>query len=395
MARPPELQLMKTPLKMALALFLACLLLAGNLGRPSTARAEPAEPVVQAVLFYRSSCSHCVQLVVEVMPPILQKYGRQLQVFYCDVSTPQGDALFTSAIDRFKIETIGTPTLIIGSDVLIGSVNIADKFPGLIEAGLAGGGLGWPDLPGLAQAFDTAGSMEMPLFAYPGSVMSNVPTPVDTGPVPGTTGSAPAPSLRGFELMQTKFLQDPRGNTLSVVVLVALLAALAAGIVGFLKRPGHPLAGRPSWLIPLACAAGIGISAYLAHVEINQVEALCGPVGECDVVQQSPYARLFGVLPIGVLGVAGYIAMIIAWAVARFARPGWADLAGLALLGMALFGVLFSLYLTFLEPFVIGATCLWCLSSAVLMAALLLLCLPSGKLAYHRLAPKILLRSRS
>jgi hypothetical protein len=124
---------MKTPFKMALALFLACLLLAGNLGRPSTARAEPAEPVVQAVLFYRSSCSHCVQLVVEVMPPILQKYGRQLQVFYCDVSTPQGDALFTSAIDRFKIETIGTPTLIIGSDVLIGSVNIADKFPGRIS----------------------------------------------------------------------------------------------------------------------------------------------------------------------------------------------------------------------------------------------------------------------
>ena len=36
-------------------------------------------------------------------------------------------------------------------------------------------------------------------------------------------------------------------------------------------------------------------------------------------------------------------------------------------------GVLFSIYLTFLEPFVIGATCAWCLSSAVIMTLLLLL----------------------
>jgi uncharacterized membrane protein len=35
-------------------------------------------------------------------------------------------------------------------------------------------------------------------------------------------------------------------------------------------------------------------------------------------------------------------------------------------------GVLFSIYLTFLEPFVIGATCAWCLSSAVIMTLLLL-----------------------
>ena len=33
----------------------------------------------------------------------------------------------------------------------------------------------------------------------------------------------------------------------------------------------------------------------------------------------------------------------------------------------------FSIYLTFLEPFVIGATCLWCLSSAVIMTLLYLL----------------------
>jgi len=34
---------------------------------------------------------------------------------------------------------------------------------------------------------------------------------------------------------------------------------------------------------------------------------------------------------------------------------------------MAWFGVLFTIYLTFLEPFVIGATCMWCITSAILM----------------------------
>jgi uncharacterized membrane protein len=37
----------------------------------------------------------------------------------------------------------------------------------------------------------------------------------------------------------------------------------------------------------------------------------------------------------------------------------------------ALVGVLFSIYLTYLEPFVIGATCAWCLTSAISMTLIL------------------------
>jgi uncharacterized membrane protein len=39
----------------------------------------------------------------------------------------------------------------------------------------------------------------------------------------------------------------------------------------------------------------------------------------------------------------------------------------------AVAGVAFSVYLTFLEPFVIGATCAWCITSALLMTALLIM----------------------
>ncbi|MDX9956304.1 MAG: vitamin K epoxide reductase family protein, partial [Anaerolineae bacterium] len=83
-----------------------------------------------------------------------------------------------------------------------------------------------------------------------------------------------------------------------------------------------------------------------------------------------------GFLPIAVLGLSGYIAIGAAWVVARWSRPPWANLAQLALAGMVWFGVAFSIYLTFLEPFVIGATCAWCLTSAVIMTALLWLVAP-------------------
>jgi uncharacterized membrane protein len=62
-----------------------------------------------------------------------------------------------------------------------------------------------------------------------------------------------------------------------------------------------------------------------------------------------------------------------AWALARFGRGRTAHLAAISLFLIALVGTLFSVYLTFLEPFVIGATCAWCLTSAVLMTALMLL----------------------
>jgi uncharacterized membrane protein len=53
--------------------------------------------------------------------------------------------------------------------------------------------------------------------------------------------------------------------------------------------------------------------------------------------------------------------------------------------GMAAFGTLFSIYLTFLEPFVIGATCAWCLTSAILITILMLLAIRPAKTAFHKL----------
>ncbi|MEI7849718.1 MAG: vitamin K epoxide reductase family protein, partial [Chloroflexota bacterium] len=77
----------------------------------------------------------------------------------------------------------------------------------------------------------------------------------------------------------------------------------------------------------------------------------------------------------------GYIGIMLAWLVGRLKRGRLSQYANLAFLMMTAFGLAFSIYLTFLEPFVIGATCAWCLTSAVLMTALFWLAQQPGKRA--------------
>jgi uncharacterized membrane protein len=171
--------------------------------------------------------------------------------------------------------------------------------------------------------------------------------------------------------------RDPLGNTLAIGVLLGLIAALAwAAKVAWGSRAAAS-AGPPSGWIPMVALAGLAVAAYLAFVETTGSSAVCGPVGDCNRVQQSEYARLFGLVHVGLLGCAGYVAILGAWLVGRLATGTPAQIARLGLLAMTAAGVAFSIYLTFLEPFVIGATCAWCLASAVLMGALLLLSVAS------------------
>jgi uncharacterized membrane protein len=74
-----------------------------------------------------------------------------------------------------------------------------------------------------------------------------------------------------------------------------------------------------------------------------------------------------------VFGVIGYLLLGVI-------RVGWRRHPRQPLLvwGIALAGVAFSIYLTFLEPFVIGATCLWCINSAVIMTLILVAATPAA-----------------
>lgn len=164
-----------------------------------------------------------------------------------------------------------------------------------------------------------------------------------------------------------RFRMDPAGNSLSVTVLLGMLLSLA--LRGYPPRVKGGL--WPSWVLPALVVAGAGVAAYLSFIEVTQAEAFCGPVGDCNTVNQSEYARLFGVLPVGLLGLAGYGLILALWVLQRRSSSGISRAATLGVWVAALVGTVFSGYLTFLEPFVIGATCIWCLTSAVIMTLIL------------------------
>lgn len=146
-----------------------------------------------------------------------------------------------------------------------------------------------------------------------------------------------------------------------------MIASVITVVISFLKDPGGNQRLWPKWSVPILAVLGIGVAGYLMYVERTGTDAICGPTGDCNAVQESPYATLFGILPVGLLGVAGYAAILVSWFFAEFGPPWLKKILYLLIWGMAWFGIAFSIYLTFLEPFVIGATCMWCITSAILI----------------------------
>jgi uncharacterized membrane protein len=110
---------------------------------------------------------------------------------------------------------------------------------------------------------------------------------------------------------------------------------------------------------------GIGVAGYLTYTHYEGLNVVCLSSGGCETVQKSVYSKLAGV-PVAVLGLAGYIAILLSLTIRN-------ELGRVAGFGIALIGCLFSLYLTYREIFTIKAICQWCVSSAVLMTILTIL----------------------
>jgi uncharacterized membrane protein len=170
------------------------------------------------------------------------------------------------------------------------------------------------------------------------------------------------------------------------VAFVTLVVGILVPIWIWVSKSPRTLAENwYRWAVPVLVAGGLAVAGYLTFVETTGAQPVCGPRGDCGAVQNSPYATLFGVLPVGMLGLAGYLGILAAWLVRQFGPQALKKLSALAIWGMCVFGVAFSIYLTFLEPFVIGATCMWCITSAVLMILLLWVSTPAAQeaLAIH------------
>jgi uncharacterized membrane protein len=113
------------------------------------------------------------------------------------------------------------------------------------------------------------------------------------------------------------------------------------------------------------CALGLAIAGYLTYVHYAGISPVCEIAHGCEKVQTSRWSELGGV-PVALLGLLGYAGILAALFV-----PG--EIGLMAAAGQAVAGAGFSAYLTYREVFTIDAICIWCVASAVLLAALAVL----------------------
>ena len=313
----------------------------------ANAQQLPQTPVVHFMLFWMEGCPHCEEVLKETISPLQAKYGDQLIITYIEVSTSE-DVSQLYAIGEEKgipKNEIGVPLVLIGDHILIGSEQIPKELPALIDVYLANGGVELPNDPNLQ--------------SLPTSIPAEAMTTKE-----GSSESAPfTTNVEGFWL----------GIATMLLMVIALTYAAFAMITNKTLHGGISSATRDAlfWLLILA---GLGIATYLTYVESKHVSAFCGPVGDCNRVQGSPYALLFNIIPVGALGILAYIVLGAGWILMHL-NWGWLShyLSPLGIFGIAFLSVTFSIYLTYLELFIIQAVCSWCIGSALIMTLLLFL----------------------
>jgi uncharacterized membrane protein len=84
-------------------------------------------------------------------------------------------------------------------------------------------------------------------------------------------------------------------------------------------------------------------------------------------VQSSAYAEVFGV-PVAVLGLVGYLAILAGLAAPR-------ETSRWLVLGVALPSFVFSAYLVLVQAFRIESFCVWCLASDVIVTLIVVIAL--------------------
>lgn len=124
--------------------------------------------------------------------------------------------------------------------------------------------------------------------------------------------------------------------------------------------------------IALLSLVGLFVALYLWLFKIGVVGTMSCGTGGCELVQLSPESVFMGV-EVALIGVAGYLVLlgVAVWGTlpAQAARVAPA----LALVVLSGGAVAFTAYLKYIEFFVIGAVCQWCVASAIIILVIFLL----------------------
>jgi uncharacterized membrane protein len=135
--------------------------------------------------------------------------------------------------------------------------------------------------------------------------------------------------------------------------------------------------------VTVLAVAGLFVSAYLWLYKLGFIGTIACGTGGCETVQLSAQSRFLGV-EVAAIGVAGYLVLLVLGMLSlqpRYAGRSWPLGLLLASSGAAM---AFTLYLKYLELFVIHAICRWCVASAIIVALVFLITLVEFRRAGRR-----------
>lgn len=119
--------------------------------------------------------------------------------------------------------------------------------------------------------------------------------------------------------------------------------------------------------LTLLSLAGILVTAYLVYQHYKDPGGSFCNVNDyvsCDIVNKSVYSEFLGI-PVAILGLIGYIVLFAGTLAMRKGKLSFGFVRHGTFLAGA--GALFSLYLTFIEIFILRAVCIFCLTQQILI----------------------------
>jgi len=123
--------------------------------------------------------------------------------------------------------------------------------------------------------------------------------------------------------------------------------------------------------ILLLSFCGIALTSYLSQSEGNGAPLICNveSLSDCNEVVLSPYSRIFGIS----LSDFGFLFYVILFVIAAFELVLYDAILRRALQIFSLFGIAVSVYSVYLQTLVIQRLCIYCLASAFITLAVLIL----------------------
>lgn len=147
-------------------------------------------------------------------------------------------------------------------------------------------------------------------------------------------------------------------------------------LAGEAVEPGtEPAPPLNRMVVAVLALVGMLISTYMLLYHVGLIGTIACGTGGCQTAQNSPWANFLGV-PVPLIGLLGY-GLLFVTALLGTRGGGLEDprIAAVLLLG-GLIGLGFSLYLTYLEMYVINAWCRWCIGSAIVATLLFAATIP-------------------